>query len=59
MEPVSHKFLYLNHVLILPRWYEQAAHLDAYCHEALERLVGVPVVKHQWNREIWSWAQGW
>lgn len=47
MEPVSHKFLYLNHVLILPRWYEQAAHLDAYCHEALERLVGVPVVKHQ------------
>ena len=21
-------------------WYEQAAHLDAYCHEALERLVG-------------------
>eukprot|EP00434_Breviolum_minutum_P004554 symbB.v1.2.004017.t1/scaffold227.1/size261201/3 len=33
-------------------WYEQAAHLDAYCHEALERLVRVPWVKRQRNWEI-------
>lgn len=55
MGPVSHNFLYFSHVFILPRWYEQAAHLDAYCHEALERLVGVPLEKHQRNWEIWSY----
>lgn len=32
--PASHP----SPILVRCRWYEQAAHLDPYCHEALDRL---------------------